>query len=356
MEFPKELPPETKCEILKRLLQVISFQKGMDVLKGSSSLHYHVAPTTYQQIFLMNREDCRSLIRNLSLVARSGQDYARFVQSVYVQMGFPCKTMSFVPHPFYESSPTAVMSVADYPNHENLSDLQRVLARCRNTLKELVVDGTTHASPVRYGRVFTDYPFRDMTNLELPLPVLTANSNTRGNSSPLHPYSSVASNWSSLQHLRVFIDEIAYDVIFRAKQVNFKDFCSLTHLSLVFGPMMNRVKVREVLVQVKVGKTLQFFAMEWGKGVHVPFPLSKLTQWGFDDRVVMLSRFDADKLIIDSEGGVNRIPKECRELLHSLVQVGSDNWLLDMGRRVDEGYRLPLVRFSGDFLITGPTV
>ncbi|KAJ8094096.1 hypothetical protein PM082_023304 [Marasmius tenuissimus] len=352
--FPAELPLEMDGEILKRVLGMVSFEKGMDVLKGSSGLLHYMAPTAYQQVFLMNREDCMGLVRNLSLAKNSGRDYARFIWSVYIQMGLPCKTMTSVPHPLYESSPAAMSSTA-YPNHENLRYLQRALVRCRDTVKELVVDGTTYASPVQYGRVFTDYPFPAMTHLELPLSIFTANSSTRGNSSPLRPYSFVASNWASLQCLRIFIEETAYDEMFRAKQVNFTDFRSLTHLCLVFGPMMDRVKVREVLVRVKVGKTLRFFAVEWGKGVHIPFPLSKLTQWRFDDRVVMFSKFHADRLIIDSNGGVHKISEECRELLKGLVHVGRDNWLLDVEKKVEEGHRLPFLRFAGNFVITGPT-
>ncbi|KAK1230780.1 hypothetical protein PQX77_006129 [Marasmius sp. AFHP31] len=317
VKFLVGFPLRMVVELLKRVLEAVSFEKGMEILKGSSSLHPFVAPAVYRDIFLVDRGGCRSLIQHLS--AHPSHQYAHFIRRAYVQMGFACKTATFAPHPLYESCAASAMLNAAEPNHKHPDDLQRVLAQCQNTLEELVVHGTTYGFPEPFGQVFTDTQLPIMTHLEPPIAILSANARTRDKLSHPHPYSFVASNWASLRFLRIYVEEDAYDTTFHTKQVNFTDFSRLTRLCLVFGSMMDRRKVRKILVAAKVPKTLQVFAIEWGKGIHVPFTLDTLSKWTFDNRVIMLSTFDADKLIGDSHGSVHRVPTDCRELLHCLV-------------------------------------
>ncbi|KAK1233317.1 hypothetical protein PQX77_003543 [Marasmius sp. AFHP31] len=189
-----------------------------------------------------------------------------------------------------------------------------------------------------------------MSSLEAPLCVFSANAKVRSTAvidKLADPYSNVTPNWSSLSSVRLFIDQEIYDAIFlyhtRTKQVDFTGFSRLTSLCLVFGATMNVEDVQRVLLFCRVSEQLRSFVIEWGQGLHIPYPLENLAHWRFDDRVAVVMKVDPEKLAAEH---ASHIPEECRALLQGLVWVvDGGSWVDLEKRRTDNAeVRLPRLR------------
>ncbi|KAL0067939.1 hypothetical protein AAF712_005108 [Marasmius tenuissimus] len=339
--FNKQWPLEIFSAVLLEAFNLAGFTDGLKLLNVSRGIHEHLAQAVYRDIFLTDQRACRLLIGYFALFPAHPQ----LVRRVYVRIDWPKESFTLFQHALYRSFSSEVMQNTGLPNRDHIPDLVRALDTCRDTIRELVVDGIE--TPVEFGRIFTDSPLDSMASLEAPLWLFSANAKVRRHF-PLgdrNAYSEVVANWSSLCSVRLFIDlegyQRVYGIVTSHKQTDFRCFAGLTSICLVISAAMPIEKALRLLLHCRVGAGLKTFAVEWCQGEKVPFSLDSLTRWAFDSRVVLITKVSPEELIRAFAGNAS---EENRALLHRLVWVAEGEEWASAESRADQDDALPYFR------------